>query len=128
MNGPKMRGILVPLMADPVASPRLTYNERLVYIDFLTRDGGWARVTFEQLDSIRVSRGEYHPYPNDTIPGEPLTWVSEVVPSLWLLERYEYEKTHYGEAYKFVEMLTKCCATSLITSSRFTMNPNGFLL
>ena len=106
-RGPKMLGIPVPLIADPVAGPTVTYGEvlesgeELTSIKFLTENDGWARVTFENLDSIRVSRGEYAPYPSDWKPGDPLHWVSEVVPSPWLQERYEYEKAHYGQAYEF---------------------------
>jgi hypothetical protein len=106
-NTPKMRGIRVPVMADPVAGPTVTYGEELpsgaelTSIKFLTKDEGWARVTFEHLDSIRVSRGEYEPYPSGWKPGDEIHWVYEVAPSAWLLERYEYEKKHYGRAYEF---------------------------
>src|SRR5688572_11460476 len=101
-RSPKLFGIPVPVIADSVAGPTVTYGEvlpsgeELTSIRFLTRDGGWGRVTFEHLDSIRVSRGEFDPY-----PGDESYWVSEVVPSPWLLERYEYEKRHYGEAYEW---------------------------
>ncbi len=104
-----MRGIRVPVMADPVAGPTVTYGEELpsgrelTSIKFLTDEDGWARVTFEHLDSIRVSRGEYEPYPSDWKPGDELHWVYEVAPSSWLLERYEYEKKHYGRAYEGAE-------------------------
>ena len=102
-----MVGIPVPLIADPVAGPTVIYGEELesggtlTSIEFLTEDDGWARVTFERLDSIRVSRGEYDPYPRDWKRGDAIHWVSEVIPSPWLLERYEYEKQHYGQAYEF---------------------------
>jgi hypothetical protein len=102
-----MRGFRVPVMADAVAGPTVTYGEELpsgrelTSIQFLTSDDGWARVTFERLDSIRVSRGEYEPYPSDWKPGDEIHWVYEVAPSSWLLERYEYEKKHYGRAYEF---------------------------
>ena len=104
---PKMLGIPVPVIADPVAGPTVTYHEVLksgevlTSIKFLTVNDELARVTFEHLDSIRVSRGEYDPYPKDRKPGDQLHWVSEVVPSPWLLERYEYEKMHYSLAYEF---------------------------
>lgn len=101
IRAPKMLGIPVPVIADPVAGPTVTYGEELTSIKFLTRDNGWARVTFDHLDSIRVSRGEFDPYPRDWKPGDQLHWVSEVVPSSWLQERLEYEKKHYGEAFKW---------------------------
>ena len=81
IRAPKMLGFPVPVIADPVAGPTVTYGEELTSIKFLTRDGGWAGVTFEHLDSIRVSRGEFDPYPSDWKPGDQLHWVSEVVPS-----------------------------------------------
>ena len=106
-RSPKMLGISVPVIADPVAAPTVTYGEALksgetlTSIKFLTNDDRWARLTFEHLDSIRVSRGEYAPYPSDWKPGDQIYWISEVVPSPWLVERYEYEKRHYGQAYEF---------------------------
>jgi hypothetical protein len=106
-RSPKLIGIPVPVIADSVAAPNVTYGEvlpsgeELTAIRFRTEDDGWARVTFEHLDSIRVSRGEFEPYPVAWKPGEESFWVSEVVPSPWLHERYEYEKKHYGDAYEW---------------------------
>jgi len=106
-RGPKMLGIVVPVISDPVLGPTVTYDEVLesgdvlTSIKFLTDDDQWARVTFDHLDSIRVSRGEFNPYPTDWKPGDQLYWVYEVVPSPWLLERYEYEKKYYAHAYEF---------------------------
>ena len=91
----------VPLTADSVDSPIVNYGGGVTSINFLTKDGCWGRVTFEKLDSIKVSRGEYEPYP--AAPGEEktLSWVSIVSNSQWLKERYEYEKRYYGTAYNF---------------------------
>src|ERR1700741_1662357 len=106
-GGPVMLGIPVPGIVDPVAGPIVSYGEVLesgsvlTSIKFVATDGGWACVTFEHLDSIRVSRGEYDPYPRDRKPGDEFHWVFEVFPSQWLLERYEYEKKHYGQAPQF---------------------------
>jgi hypothetical protein len=100
----------VPLTADSVDSPIVNYGGGLTVINFLTKDGRWGRVTFEKLDSIKISRGEYEPYP--AAPGEEksFSWVSTASNSQWLTERYEYEKRHYGTAYNFggnvEEMLT----------------------
>ena len=100
----------VPLTADSVDSPIVNYGGGLTSINFLTKDERWGRVTFEKLDSIKVSRGEYEPYP--AAPGEEksFSWVSTVSNSKWLKERYEYEKRYYGTAYNFggnvEEMLT----------------------
>jgi hypothetical protein len=57
-----------------------------------------------------VSRGEYEPFPS--APGEEHSfhWVTTISNSVWLQERYEYEKKHYSNAYNFggdvEEMLT----------------------
>lgn len=91
----------VPVVADPVEAPTVTYSEGATSIKFLTQDDRWARVTFEKLDSIRICRGEYDPYPSERKGGHPIRWVSEVIPSPWLRERYEYEKRYYGQAYEW---------------------------
>src|SRR5262245_2418765 len=98
---PKMRGIAVPVRADSVVSPTVTYGDGPASIQLMTHDERWARVSFEKLDSLRVSRGEYDPYPSDWQEGDPWRWVSIVAPSPWLRERYDYENRHYGEAYEF---------------------------
>jgi hypothetical protein len=100
-SDPKIRGIAVPVEADSVDAPIVTYGDGPTSINFVTSDQRWGRVTFEKLDSIRISRGEYEPYPSDWNQGDPLHWVSVVSPSPWLRERYEYEKEHYGRAYEF---------------------------
>ena len=91
----------VPVIADSVDSPMVIYGRGWTSINFLAQDGRYGRVTFEKLDSIRVSRGEYSPYP--MAPEEPpkISWVKTVANSIWLRERYEYEKHHYGKAYNF---------------------------
>ena len=101
MLNPKLIPIAVPVLADSVERPTVTYGDGPTSIKFLTEDNRWARVTFEKLDSIRICRGEYEPYPSDWKPGDQVRWVSEVIPSPWLQERYEYEKTNYGDAYEW---------------------------
>jgi len=96
-----MRGIAVPVLADSVEGPIVTYGAGPASINFVTQDERWGRVTFEKLDSLRVSRGEYEPCPSDWKEGDPVHWVSVVAPSPWLRERYEYEKRHYSQAYEF---------------------------
>lgn len=94
--------IRFPVPFDEIGWPRIVYEEVLKAINFLSEDIVWARITFHSLDSIRVSRGEYDPYPCDWERNAPVPWVYEVLPSPWLLERYEYEKKHYGDgAYEF---------------------------
>lgn len=91
----------VPLQADSVASPIVHYGEPMTAIHFFTEDGRWGRVTFERLDSLRVSRGEYDPFPESPDNPEGFHWVMTISNSTWLRERYEYEKQHYGTGYKF---------------------------
>lgn len=94
-------GFDVPLTADSVESPVVNYGGGMTAIQFLTDDGRWGRVAFEGLDSIKVSRGEYEPFLS--APGEEnaFYWVTTISNSVWLGERYEYEKRYYGESYNF---------------------------
>ena len=91
----------VPLKADAVAPPIVHYGHPMTAIHFITQDGRWGRVTFERLDSLRMSRGEGNPFP--PYPDEPdaFGWVTTISNSAWLRERYEYEKRLYGTAYNF---------------------------
>ncbi|CAG0943123.1 hypothetical protein ANRL1_01214 [Anaerolineae bacterium] len=100
-ENPKMYGIDVPVLADSVESPIVSYGEGPVSINFVAEDLSWSRVTFEKLDSLRISRGEHKPYDFDWKRDGTRKWVSIVSPSPWLRERYEYEKLHYGESYEF---------------------------
>lgn len=97
----ELRGLAVPLKADSVESPIVHYGEPLTAIHFLTADERWGRVTFEKLDSIRVCRGEYAPFPSVRDEETQFHWVSVVSNSEWLQERYEYEKRHYASSYNF---------------------------
>ncbi len=97
----KLHYFNVPIVADAVESPIVTYGGKLTAINFLTREENWGRVTFEKLDSIRVCRGECDPYPRADGTSIAFSWVSTVSESQWLRERYEYEKRHYGKSYEF---------------------------
>lgn len=59
----------------------------------------FGRFTFEKLDSIRVSRGEFIPY--EIVGGNKWNIVFKINNSTWLNERYEYEKKHYEKSYEF---------------------------
>jgi hypothetical protein len=100
----------VPLNADSVDSPIVNYGGNLTCINFTTQDGRWGRVTFERLDSIKVSRGEYEPFPPAPGQEDAFHWVNTISNSSWLKERYQYEKKHYENCYNFggsvEEMLT----------------------
>lgn len=103
-------GLEVPLEADLVDSPIVNFDDRLTCINFTTQDERWGRVTFEKLDSIKMSRGEYPPFPPAPRNENVFHWVTTVSNSAWLKERYEYEKKHYEDCYNFggsvEEMLT----------------------
>ena len=99
---PRLRIIEVPVDADSVLGPVVTYDSHLTTVDFRERgDKAWWRIVFDNLDSIRVSRGEDAPLPYDEEPTKVSQWVSVVIDSPWLMERYDYEKRNYGNAYEF---------------------------
>jgi hypothetical protein len=97
----KLHYFNVPLVPDTIATPILKYREGATTVNFGTSDLGWGRLTFEKLDSIRVCRGEYSPYPRADKDGIDYSWVSTVSDSKWLRERYDYEKRRYGKCYEF---------------------------
>jgi hypothetical protein len=95
-------GLLAPFQADSVAGPEVVYREAMTAVYCPTEEGRSCRVTFEKLDSLRINRGEYCPYPCDTAPGAARwAWAWTVKHSPWLRERYEYETEHYRHAYEF---------------------------
>jgi len=91
----------VPIRADSVESPTVEYGSRSTVLRFTTDDDRTARVTFENLDSIRISRGEYAPYDPASQADDRSSWVQTISNSPWLRERYEYEKRHYSDAYQW---------------------------
>lgn len=109
---PLSRPIQLGFAAGLVESPEVTYGPELTSVRFPLEEGGFGRVTFEGLDSIRVSRGEHLPYPeSDDGGGPPWPWVYVVDGSPWLAERHAYESRFYRGAYEFGgnvdEMLTE---------------------
>ena len=104
------QGIIIPIDADSVLSPQVYYADQLTGIYFTTEDDQFGRITFENLDSIKVSRGELIPYEDDCKEGQSYCWVLKVKDSNWLSERHQYEKRTYGSTYELGgyvdEMLT----------------------
>jgi hypothetical protein len=100
MGRPVARGLRVPLKADSIEAPAVTYGRGPAAINFLADDGRWGRITFENLDAIRVCRGEFDPYDSGG-DADGSSWVSVVDDSPWLRERFEYERRHYAHAYEF---------------------------
>ncbi len=91
----------VSVRADTVESPIVHYCDPITAIHFTTDNGRWGRVTFERLDSIKVSRGEHAPFPSHPNDAGAFRWVSTISNSAWLRERYDYKKRYYGSAYNF---------------------------
>jgi hypothetical protein len=94
---PIQNGIVVPVVADTLEAPVIIYKSGFVALDFLSADGvTWWRVSFESLDALRVSKGEFEPYLSGQVNQEPNRWVSIVKDAPWLLERCEYDHEWYG--------------------------------
>ncbi|MGD1841043.1 MAG: hypothetical protein ACFB0B_09125 [Thermonemataceae bacterium] len=106
MKPEKLHRIKIPLIADNVLSPQVHYGsgyhkEPITGIYFNTKDDFFGRITFENFDSLKVCRGEMLPIDYDWGTHERGVWIFKVENSRWLLERYQYEKKHYGDAYEF---------------------------
>lgn len=94
-------GLLIPIDNNYVLSPTVIYDDELTGIYFDTNDDLYGRITFNHLDSIKISRGEYLPYQDDWSEDKEIAWVYEVQHSRWQVERYTYEKAYYGSSYEF---------------------------
>jgi len=95
-----MRAVQTPWPSREVCGPELRFGDGGARLHFGVHAGS-GRVTFEKLDSLRVSRGEYEPYDSDCLEHEVFPWVFVVEHSPWLQERYLYEAKFYGDAYEF---------------------------
>ncbi|MFI4914964.1 MAG: hypothetical protein ACIAS6_00480 [Phycisphaerales bacterium JB060] len=118
-SGPQLaQPLRVPYRADSVSGPIVRFDsETRTAVHFEVDDGRFGRVVFENLDAIRVCRGEWSPYDidesvyedigNASYHGEQYAnrrlsgWVYTVSQSRWLFERYLYEREHYGDQYEF---------------------------
>jgi hypothetical protein len=104
------KGIVIPILADRVLSPDVYYGDELTGIYFQTEDDQFGRITFDNLDAIKVCRGENLPFPDNWEVGQKFPWVYKIEKSKWLKERFDYENENYGSSYEFVgnvnEMLT----------------------
>ena len=95
------KGIIIPIIADFVLSPEVFYGDELTGIYFKTYDEQYGRITFENLDALKICRGENLPYSDNWKEGEKYPWVFKVENSNWQKERYIYEKENYGSSYEF---------------------------
>lgn len=99
----KVTPIKIPVVADPVLSPDVLYSSKPLEdaIYFTTHDDQYGRITFDNLDAIKVCRGEMMPYKYDYTKHEWGVWVFQIENSKWQQERFEYENKHYGNSYEF---------------------------
>jgi hypothetical protein len=94
------RPIKIPVITDMVLSPDIFYSDG-AGIYFKTENNKFGRITFENLDSIKICRGEYMPYEFNSELEEFGIWVFQIENSKWLTERFNYENTNYGDCYEF---------------------------
>ncbi len=103
-------GLILPVNNDFVQSPEVCYVNNSTEICFKTDDKQFGRISFHNLDSIKVSRGEQLPFKDDWTEDKEVPWVYVVENSQWLINRHSYEKDVYGGSYEFGgnvdEMLT----------------------
>ncbi|MBQ0153065.1 MAG: hypothetical protein KBS61_09265 [Chryseobacterium sp.] len=116
-----LKAIKVPIIADYVLSPIVIYNDDFTSINIETEDEQYGRITFQNLDAIKMCRGEMPPY-DDEEEFEMGTWVYKVENSLWLQERYTYEKKHYENCYEWEIRWKKCLQIIRIIFFVFMMN------
>ena len=93
-----------PVTPEFYAYPKVIYSDTEISgIYFETNDEQFARVTFENLDAIKIVRGEYLPYKDDYDWKEnmPSCWIFKVSGSEWLKQRFEYEKEYYDGTYEW---------------------------
>lgn len=69
------KGIIIPVIADFVLSPDVFYGDELTGIYFRTEDEQFGRITFENLDALKVCRGENLPFLSDWKEGQEFPWV-----------------------------------------------------
>jgi len=94
-------GIFIPIDADIVEKPFFYYIEdEKTSIHFETEYEQFGRITFSNLDSVKICRGEFLPYKNNWKKGN-YPWIFEVENSKWLKERFDYEKKHYEKSYEW---------------------------
>jgi hypothetical protein len=97
------KGLVVPVRADSVLTPEFYYGDNLTGIYFVTDDDLFGRITFNNLDSVKISRGEYLPFTSDWDEKSAMAypWVYEIEGSQWLKARHDYEVRHYQDCYEF---------------------------
>lgn len=95
-----VKEIHIPVHADSVLSPDFLYGKS-TGIHFITNDDQFGRITFENLDAVKICRGEVMPYAYDYSLSKHDTWIYEIKNSKWQQERFAYEQKNYGNSYEF---------------------------
>lgn len=95
-----IRGLGDAFTPEVVEAPEIAFGKGGLIIDYLTQSDSWVRTVFDRMDSFRVARGEYPPYPRSET-AESWFPISVVRPSDWLTERHSYESRYYGQSYQF---------------------------
>ncbi len=95
------KGIIIPVVADFVLSPDVFYGDEQTGIYFQTEDEQHGRITFENLDALKICRGENLPFVDNWEEGQKYPWVYKIENSKWLKERFDYENENYGSSYEF---------------------------
>jgi hypothetical protein len=88
----------IPFEPDPVESPTILHGHGRAVVLYTTRDEEHVRLTFENLDALRVCRGEYPPYSAAAAHRGSCYTIEN---SSWLVERHSYESKHYRGFYEF---------------------------
>jgi hypothetical protein len=105
-----VKQIKIPIIANRVLEPDFFYGD-CTGIYFVTEDDKYGRITFENLDAVKICRGEIMPYEFDYKLYEQGVWIYQIENSNWQKERFNYEKAYYGNVYEFCgdvnEMLTE---------------------
>lgn len=93
-----VKGFPVTVEADFVHSCTLKYSHSSTCLYFATKTGNHGRVTFKDLSAVRVSEGDHNPYYDHAMEDEH-SWVFTIENSVWLNDRYHYEKKFHKDSY-----------------------------
>lgn len=105
-----VKQIKIPVIADCVLSPDFYYGDNTGIYFVTSPNDQYGRITFENLDAVKICRGEYMPYQIDYSLVDRGVWIFQIENSAWKKERFKYEHRYYGKSYEFGgnvnEMLT----------------------
>jgi len=96
-----VKPLKIPVITDSVLSPNFFYGNHTGIYFITSPNDKHGRITFENLDAVKICRGEMMPYMFDYSLQERGTWIYQMENSEWQKERFEYENKHYGHSYEF---------------------------